>query len=818
MPKYFSLPLLFLIFYHNPLISNDNNRLPNGRRLIEAKKIDEQIIIDGRLNEVAWDGAMVANSFTQFEPYNGSQPTFNTEVKVLFDDNAIYVGATLYDDDPGKIFRELGQRDNSDMLKADAFSVLISPYNDGINYFEFLVSASGVQTDMRYTGTTTDRSWNDAWHSKVLITEFGWVVEMKIPFSALRFSKRTVENWGINFRRLIKRYNEWSSWNPMDNSILGIVNQSGELAGIRDIVPPVRLSFSPYIATYLNKFPDSKSFSPQINGGLDLKYGISESFTLDVTLIPDFGQVKSDEKILNISPYEVQYEEQRPFFTEGMDLFMKGGIFYSRRVGSLPKGYMIPLDELNENEIVTENPLENKMINATKLSGRTGKGLGIGLFNAMTSNTHATIRDTISNSERQYLTQAFTNYNVIVFDQTLRNNSFVSLVNTNLITPNQQYMANVTATEFVLNNKSYSHALYGNGAVSQIDNNTGRYGYKHFLSFAKVSGNLLYSVSSNTESKNYNPNDMGYLKKHNVVNNECGIGYWVYEPFWRLLNLNTWLGLSYNTLHDPRVYTSSSLHFNLMTTFAKRFHFVLMDLMVDPAEMHDFDEPRVDGRMVIRPRKFSGNLVSSTDYRRTLAFDTGIGYTIGEKMGYSGIQINFSPRVRVSNNMFLVYLVVKESIHNDIGYVSHSTDNLTVYMGMRDVSTLTNTLSLLYSFNEKSFINLSGRHYWRWVDYNSYHQLNDDGTLSAPLTNYTNSRDINYNLFNIDLTYQWNFAPNSMLSIVWKNAIEAFNTNVRSNFHDNWKNILESDAVNSISFKILYYLDYHTVMKSRKKA
>lgn len=280
MPKYFSLPLLFLIFYHNPLISNDNNRLPNGRRLIEAKKIDEQIIIDGRLNEVAWDGAMVANSFTQFEPYNGSQPTFNTEVKVLFDDNAIYVGATLYDDDPGKIFRELGQRDNSDMLKADAFSVLISPYNDGINYFEFLVSASGVQTDMRYTGTTTDRSWNDAWHSKVLITEFGWVVEMKIPFSALRFSKRTVENWGINFRRLIKRYNEWSSWNPMDNSILGIVNQSGELAGIRDIVPPVRLSFSPYIATYLNKFPDSKSFSPQINGGLDLKYGISEALRL----------------------------------------------------------------------------------------------------------------------------------------------------------------------------------------------------------------------------------------------------------------------------------------------------------------------------------------------------------------------------------------------------------------------------------------------------------------------------------------------------------------------------------------------------------
>jgi hypothetical protein len=460
--------------------------MSNSKRLIEAYRISEHIRIDGNLDEETWSEAKVVNDFTQYEPFNGSFPSEKTEVRVLFNDNAIYIGAILYDDEPDKIFRELGQRDNSDRVKADAFTVLVSPYNDGINYFEFIVSASGVQTDIRYTGTSTDRSWDAIWDSRVTITENGWIAEFKIPFSALRFSSRTTENWGINFRRLIKRYNEWSSWNPIDNSISGIVNQSGELAGISNIDAPIRLSFSPYISSYLNKYPDTESVSFRFNGGMDLKYGISESFTLDMALIPDFGQVKSDDKVLNISPYEVQYSEQRPFFTEGMDLFRKGGIFYSRRIGSKPKGYNISDDELRENATVVENPLETKMINATKISGRTSKGLGVGIFNAMTSNTYATIRDTLSNDERHILTQGFTNYNMLVFDQTLRYNSYISLVNTNLITPKQEYLANVTGNDFILRDKTNSNAFSGIGALSQLNQESFEYGLNHFDRFEKI--------------------------------------------------------------------------------------------------------------------------------------------------------------------------------------------------------------------------------------------------------------------------------------------------------------------------------------------
>ncbi len=792
--------------------------MPNRKRLIEAYRMAEHIRIDGNLDEEIWSQAKIAHEFTQYEPFNGSFPSEKTEVRVLFNDNAIYIGAILHDDEPDNIFRELGQRDNSDRVKADAFTVLISPYNDGINYFEFIVSASGVQTDIRHTGTSTDRSWDAVWDSKVSIIEGGWIAELKIPFSALRFSSRTNGNWGINFRRLIKRYNEWSSWNPIDNSISGIVNQSGELTGISNIDTPIRLSVSPYISTYLNKYPDAKPVSFRFNGGMDLKYGISESFTLDMALIPDFGQVKSDDKILNISPYEVQYSEQRPFFTEGMDLFQKGGIFYSRRIGSKPRGYNISDDDLLENEIIAENPLETKMINATKVTGRTNKGLGVGFFNAMTSNTYATIHDTISNDKRHVLTQGFTNYNMLVFDQTLRNNSYLSLVNTNFLTPKQEYIANVTGTDFIFRNKKNSHSFSGNGALSQIDDQSFEYGYKHYTKFEKTSGNFLYNIWSNTESKNYNPNDMGFLQKANEFNNGGSVGYRIYKPFWHLLNWTSWIGGSYKMLHDPRVYNSSYFYISLRTTVAKTYHYLSFDFWMDPTKVHDYDEPRVDGRMVIIPQRFSFSVYSSTDYRNPLAFDTRVGYIKGGSLDYSNYYVSFSPRIRFSNNTFLVYEVRQDYTQNSIGYVDRTDDNTTIYMGLRDVSTLTNTFDFLLSFTANSFLNLRARHYWRWLDFNSYHELNLDGTLSAPLDNYTNSKNINYNLFNLDLTYQWNFAPGSILSVVWKNAIERSDSDVRSGFLHNWGGILESSQINSISLKMLYYLDYHSIMKGKGKA
>lgn len=808
--------LISLIF---PIISSFANTLkkpPNEKRVLNAFRVNESIKIDGILGEEAWNDAIAADDFIQYEPFNGSFPSEKTSVKILYDDNALYIGATLFDDEPNLIYRELGQRDNSDNLKSDAFSILISPYNDGINYLEFIVSASGVQTDIRRTGNETDRSWDAVWESNVLLGDAGWVVEVKIPFSALRFSSKVNGNWGINFRRLIKRYNEWNSWNPIDNSISGIVNQSGELSGIKDINTPIRLSFSPYLSGYLEKHPENTSLSWQINGGMDVQFGLTESFTLDMTLIPDFGQVKSDHKVLNISPYEVKYDEKRPFFNEGMDLFEKGEIFYSRRIGTRPKLYDVVSNNLGVNDTIISNPQETSLINATKISGRTSKGLGVGFINAFTSNTYADIRDTLLDRNKRYLTQGFTNYNMIVLDQTLKNNSYISIANTNLQIPKQDYISNVTATDFTIRDKRNSYAFGGIAALSQIHDQTPDYGYKYNLNFSKTSGNILFEVWNNTESKDYNPNDMGYIQKPNEFTNGASVGYKVYKPFWKLLNWSSWIGGRYSTLQSPMIYTSSLVYLNFRTFFAKSYFFVYGELWMDPYERHDYDEPRVEGRMLLRPRRFSGKINTSTDYRKSLAIDAEIGYWKAESMDMDNISIEISPRIRFNNRFMVVYEIEQDFSRNDIGYAGKSADNIDVFMGLRDVSTLTNTIDALYSFSANSFLSVELRHYWRWLDYSSYHLLDQDGSLSDPIENSTIDRNVNSNFFNIDLTYQWNFAPGSVLSIVWKNAIELEDKNVRGDFFHNFENVIEASQINSLSFRVLYYLDYNSLIKRNR--
>ncbi|MBL4655339.1 MAG: carbohydrate binding family 9 domain-containing protein, partial [Bacteroidia bacterium] len=295
----------------------------NSSRSINAIRVSNPPKIDGKLDEALWINVPVASNFTQVEPINGEPSRKRTEVKVVYDNTAIYVGAMMYDDEPDKILKELGKRDAGEN-NADIFAVFFDTYNDDINAFAFTVSASGVQSDIKFSANGAAFVWDAVWQSKVSIVENGWVAELKIPYSAIRFSDQLEQTWGINFIRIIRRYREKSSWNLFDLSVDGFVNQFGELNGIEDIKSPIRLSVMPYLSAYMEHYPfniEGKSnLSYSFNGGMDLKYGLSESFTLDMTIVPDFGQVRSDNEVLNLSPFEVRYDENRQFFTEGTEL------------------------------------------------------------------------------------------------------------------------------------------------------------------------------------------------------------------------------------------------------------------------------------------------------------------------------------------------------------------------------------------------------------------------------------------------------------------------------------------------------------------
>ncbi|MFC2151992.1 DUF5916 domain-containing protein, partial [Bacteroidota bacterium] len=433
--------LLFIVII---FLSNTTTKaFNNDKRTLETNKVTTSPKIDAEFDDDCWINATIAKDFFQYEPYNGVDPSLPTEVKVVYDDHAIYFAAKMYDTNPDSILKELSTRDSFDGANADLFGVIINTFNDGVNAVSFIVSASGVQSDAKLTGDDDDENWDAVWESAVKITDDGWNVEMKIPYSALRFPEKEEQIWGLHLWRNIRRYREWSTWNFVDINIQGLINQMGELTGIKDIEPPLRLSVTPYVSGYLENDADDNSWGNDFNAGLDLKWGINKSFTLDMILIPDFGQVQSDDEILNLSPYEIRYDEKRSFFTEGTELFNKGGIFYSRRIGSSPKNSDEVEDQLNVNEEVISNPVETKLINAT-----TNNGLGIGFINAMTGAADAEIRDSITGEKRLYRTQGFTNYNMIVLDQSLKNNSYLSFVNTNVLHAEENYSANVTGGEF----------------------------------------------------------------------------------------------------------------------------------------------------------------------------------------------------------------------------------------------------------------------------------------------------------------------------------------------------------------------------------
>ncbi|HPS62771.1 MAG TPA: DUF5916 domain-containing protein, partial [Bacteroidales bacterium] len=493
------------------------------------------------------------------------------------------------------------------------------------------------------------------WLSKARITGQGWVVEMKIPYSAIRFPSQPVQQWGLNLQRQIRRFREVATWNLVDSKVSGYVNQSGLLEGIRDIKPPLRLSLTPYLSGYLQNSAPSNIYSGSYNYGADLKLGLNQSFTLDMTLIPDFGQVRSDDKVYNFSPFEVRYDERRQFFTEGTELFSKGGIFYTRRVGTTPKKYGQYADPdtllVGTNERVTENPVQTELINATKISGRTRKGMGIGLFNAMSANAWAKICGTGEGSSRRVLTQGFTNYNMIVIDQNLKNNSFLDFLNTNYFMPTEGYTANVTGTAFKFANRKFTHAVGGDAFISQKYHShaSPELGYHYSFYLGKIAGKFRYTYTQRLQTDTYDPNDMGFNTINNRFNHTLSLQYNQYDPFWKVLNWYNYFQVNYNTLYKGLKFTSLDFYLETSTTLTKGHMSMGMNSNFSPIPTHDYYEPRTDGWWFRSPAY--GNLTGwvSTDYRRTFSVDVGLtGYSAPATKS-SGYSINFSPRSRISD-------------------------------------------------------------------------------------------------------------------------------------------------------------------------
>jgi hypothetical protein len=374
-------------------------------RVMRATRTSTNIDIDGKLNESAWASAVPSGDFTQSYPNVGAKPTDPTEVRILYDDLALYVGVRMFDSRPDSIAAQLARRDITGIY-SDWLHVMVDSYRDRRTSFRFSVNPRSVQKDVLEFDDNhgEDLNWDAVWQVATQIDSAGWTAEYRIPFSQLRFGSAPagVERlWGIQIMRDIARRNERDSWSPWKQTDPGFVSFEGDLAGIVDIPTPRRLEVMPYASTKVtrtpgdpaNPFYHATDTKPSV--GADLKYGLPSGLTLTATVNPDFGQVEVDPAVVNLSAYETFFPEKRPFFVEGANIFnigtINGGpgygnqqIFYSRRIGRSPQRF--------PNGEFVDMPDATTILGAGKLTGKVG-GWTVGVLNALTAEEKARVID-----------------------------------------------------------------------------------------------------------------------------------------------------------------------------------------------------------------------------------------------------------------------------------------------------------------------------------------------------------------------------------------------------------------------------------------
>ncbi len=774
---------------------------------LSAQKVSGDIKVDGKLDDAIWQGQVpVAGGFHMLQPGDGEPipARFNTRVKVLYSDEAIYVGAMLNDNAPDSILTQLTQRDDYDQNN-DWFMFAINPYNDGLSDFNFVVTAAGVQADSRTTEFGEDASWNTVWESAVAINDSGWVVELRIPYMALRFPETQNKEWGLNMLRSIRRNRTLWSWNYIDRS-LGYrwEYQCGMLTNMEQIDPPVRLSLMPYISTYADNYDGNTTYD--FNGGMDLKYGINESFTLDMTLIPDFGQVAFDQQFVNFSPFENRFDENRQFFTEGTDLFTIGDIFYSRRIGGAPKN--ISNTSLNDSGVVDVQTEYTRLLNASKISGRTEGNLGIGVLNAITAESYANYTDADGVEQRELL-EPLTNYNMLVLNQRFNRNSSLSFVNTNVLRSGAAYDANVAGLLGSLNLFEGNYLAEASLKRSdKIYSDINSSGYEATARFGDISGNWIWAVFEDVKTETYDPNDMGFLARNNLWKHYGEVEYRIIKPHGNLNRSSYKFYAVHQSLFEPRRFETFYLGFAPFW-LDQDFNAWGSTITWNPVASYDYYEPRTPGYFFKMDQKFSVSAFISTDYRTTLALDANFYYEHWQNFGRDQYSLNLAPRLRLGDHFFAVPNINLSHSSNDYGYAYSADDQ--VYFGRRDVYSVSNAIDARFVFDNTKTLSLVARHFWTGLYYEEMFALQQNGQLLSSDVDLQD--DLNFNTLNIDLKFSWWFAPGSEMVVLYRHVVAANANAYEASYLQNIDQLFAAPTQNNLSLRLTYFLDYNRVKK-----
>ncbi|WP_216673747.1 DUF5916 domain-containing protein [Pyxidicoccus fallax] len=548
---------------------------------MSAVRVEQPPVLDGLLDDAAWTQAIFTTDLVQKEPDQGLPATLRTEVAFVYDSEALYVGARMFSDSAADIETVMTRRDESGV--AERLIVSLDTWNDKRTAYSFAVTAAGQRVDWFHPVDSEyerDFSYNPVWQARTRLTGEGWVAELRIPFSQLRFNDADEQSWGLNLNRYVPRRNEDDFWVVVPRHVTGWASWFGELTGVRGVRPARRLELLPYVAGdwQVNSGRNPRAGTPYDSRrdwagrvGGDVKLGLGPNLTLDATVNPDFGQVEADPAVVNLSAFENIFEERRPFFTEGAQRFTSVGptYFYSRRIGASPR----LLADLRSQRDYVEAPRASTLWGAGKLTGRLASGLSVGALGAVTGGSFADVYDFDTAQEGRVGLEPFTGYGVVRLQQELGGASVVGAMLTGVnraVTPSgrgeslafnlprQAYTASADASFRLGPGGQYALTAYAGGshvsgtreAMERLQRSSARFyqrpdqsyvrvdpeatslsGYTAGASLERVSGeNWLWKMGGYVESPGFEINDVGSLQTADDLEAELGLTYRDTEP------------------------------------------------------------------------------------------------------------------------------------------------------------------------------------------------------------------------------------------------------------------------------------------------
>jgi hypothetical protein len=840
----------------NYTLSDDSlvNRSASIKRIYYAARTELKPKIDGKLDDDCWQQIGTWDgSFIQQQPHQAAPPSQQTEIKILYDDKYLYFAIICHDNDPDKMSPILGRRDENN---GDMAGIALDSYNDKQTAFEFNLTAAGQKVDLMHMGEYGwDFEWNAVWDGKTTIGDSAWYAEMKVPFTQIRFSKEDEHIWGMHIWRWIHRFQEESQWKLIPVDAPAMVYIFGELRGIKDIPYKRNFEVMPYIK---GKYITDSESNENFGGGIDGKIGITSDFTLDYTINPDFGQVEADPSILNLTSYEVFYDEKRPFFLEGKSILEYNAdqdmLYYSRRIGHAPSYY----PELEENENITI-PDNTSIINALKLTGKNKKGLSVGVVNSMTSKEQATISSDIGKTKESV--EPFTNYFIgrLKQDWNKGNTTLGGIATStvrNIKDEQLQFLADKSLVggvdfehnwlnrKYFINTKSFYSKIDGSEmAIARLQRSsqhlfqredaghleydselTSLQGWGGEVSGGKRSGKLRITGNFDWRSPGVDLNDVGYMRQADYMREETHLLYNVNKP--------KGIFMKYYLAFDQHRYWSYGGE-NTLDRFDSEAKFTFKNYWIFKLDIdrtfYEIDTRQLRGGPSLRiDGNTSTGFIFQTNSSKDLILASLMNFTrYDDKITWKN-RYSFSLFWLINNNITVSsYTGYTNEINNNQYVIQKTVDSKKEYVvGKIARETLFTTLRVEYFVTPELSLQYYGSPYASTGKYDSYRKVNlskskDLNERYTPLSisgdkliyenknelldfNYENP-DFNFQEFRSNFVLRWEYKTGSTFYFVWTNTSSNYEDQYNTSITKSFKNISNVKAQNAFMVKFSYW-------------